>query len=125
MKLRTIILVVLCLTCLSCTPKKKKITTDGILTKEELVSVLYEVYMLDATMSTYNLENRTNYKLSEDCYDSVIFVKHECNDSIFKKSIEVYTLEGYINDIYNEVIDSLNKTKTFMEKNVPSQVEKK
>ncbi len=121
MKLKIALLLLLCVSILSCSTKKKKITTDGILTKEELVDVLYEIHMLDATTATYNSVNKTNIKLSSECYDSVVFSKHECNDSIFKKSIEVYTLEGYINDIYNVVIDSLNKTKTLMEKNVPMQ----
>lgn len=121
MKLRIAILLLLCLSILSCSTKKKKITTDGILTKEELVDVLYEIHMLDAVTATYNSVNKTNIRLSLECYDSVVFSKHECNDSIFKKSIEVYTLEGYINDIYNVVIDSLSKTKTLMEKNVPMQ----
>lgn len=125
MKVKIAIILLLCVSFLSCTTKKKKITADGILTKEELVSVLYEIHMLDATASTYNSINKTNFKLSSACYDSVVFAKHECNDSIFKKSVEVYTLEGYITDIYNEVIDSLSKTKTLMEKNVQTQVEKK
>ncbi len=103
--------------CISCKTKAPKITSEGILSEEELVATLYDIHMLDAEIFTYNTANKTDIKLSPAYYDSVIFAKHECNDSIFRKSVEEYTLAGKIKDIYNDVIDSLNKTKTILEKN--------
>ena len=94
-----------------CANNKKKITEDGLLTPEEMVSVLIDIHLFDATIATYNAVEKQDVKLSEECFDSLIFSHHECNDSIFRKSFEYYALEGKIRDIYDDVIDSLNVMK--------------
>ncbi len=117
MKIRQFIIVTLCLVVfVSCGGRKKKLTGDGVLTKEELVAVLVDVHLLDATVATYNsLSPSNDIKLSPQNYDSAVFVHHECNDSIFRKSMKYYTLEGEIKDIYDDVIDSLNTLNMLME----------
>lgn len=116
MKFRSFLIYAICLVVLvSCGGKKKKLTDDGLLTEEELVAVLVEIHMLDATIATYNSINKTAVTLSPVCYDSLVYSQHECNDSIFKKSLEYYTLEGRIKDIYDDVVDSLNTLKAISE----------
>ena len=92
----------------SCTEKKRKLNDEGILTQEEMVAVLSDVHMYDAVVFSIEMSNNTKIRLSSEYYDSAVFAKHECTDSIFQKSIEYYTLEGEIKTIYDAVIDSLN-----------------
>ncbi|MCQ2959259.1 MAG: DUF4296 domain-containing protein [Bacteroidales bacterium] len=116
MKSWKVILSILCvLLIISCGNKKRKIASNGLLTEEEMVAVLYDIHILDATVSTYNSLQKTDAKLLQECYDSIVFIQHECNDSIFKKSLEYYTLEGKIKNIYDEVVDSLNTRKALLE----------
>lgn len=118
MKLRTLFSILLCITLVcSCSSKKKKIDDNGLLTKEELVSVLIDIHMFDATISTIETKEHNNPhpRLQQKMYDSLLLTKHECNDSIFRASIEYYTLNGNIKDIYTQVVDSLNTLKVITE----------
>ena len=92
----------------SCTEKKRKLNDEDILTQEEMVAVLFDVHMYDAMVFSNEMSNNTKIRLSSEYYDSAVFAKHECTDSIFHKSIAYYTLEGQIQTIYDAVIDSLN-----------------
>ncbi|MBQ3677385.1 MAG: DUF4296 domain-containing protein [Bacteroidales bacterium] len=101
----TLGIVLLC----GCANNKKK--EDGLLTPDEMVAILVDIHLFDATIATYNSVEKKDVKLSGECFDSLIYSRHECNDSIFRKSFEYYALEGKIRDIYEEVIDSLNVMK--------------
>lgn len=103
------------LTVCSCANEKKKITEEGLLTEDEMVNLIVDVHMFDATISTYNSLEKKEIKLTPECYDSLVLSKHDCNDSIFRKSLEYYSLEGKIKDIYEKVIDSLNVIKVKLE----------
>ncbi|MCQ2604992.1 MAG: DUF4296 domain-containing protein [Bacteroidales bacterium] len=93
----------------SCSGKKKKLDDNGLLTQEELVSVLIDIHLYDATVSTIRArESKSQPQLSQAYYDSLILHSHECNDSIFRASVEYYTIEGKIKSIYEQVVDSLN-----------------
>ena len=99
----------------SCSSKKQKITDEGILTKESMTELLIGMHLIDATVFTYNSDTKADLKLQQGCYDSLLFSKYECNDSIFKKTLEYYTLSGDIKEIYDNVLDSLNKKKVLLE----------
>ena len=101
---------------MACSSKKAKVTDEGILTKESLTGALVDIHLLDAMIFTYNSDTKSSIKLSQKCYDSLVFSKYDCNDSIFRKSLEYYTLNGEIKDIYDDVLDSLNKTKVLLER---------
>jgi hypothetical protein len=99
----------------SCSSKKRRVTEEGILTKDAMAAVLVDMHLLDATVFTYNSDTKSDVKLTQECYDSVLFSKYDCNDSIFKRSLEYYTLTGDIKEIYDNVLDSLNKQKVLLE----------
>ena len=99
------ILFLLALSLISCSSRKPKLTDEGILTKESMTSVLVDMHLTDALIFTHNANTK-----------SELFAKYECNDSIFKKSLEYYTLNGEIKDIYDNVLDSLNKQKVLLER---------
>ena len=106
---------------ISCSSRKQKLTDEGILTKESMTSVLVDMHLADALIFTYNSSTKPELKLSQNCYDSELFAKYDCNDSIFKKSLEYYTLNGEIKDIYDNVLDSLNKQKVLLERGEKKQ----
>lgn len=116
MKLNVSIILFALLLLLSCSSKKQKVTDEGILTKEAMTAVLVDMHLTDATIYTYNADTKSEIKLSQKCYDSTLFAKYECNDSIFKNSLEYYTLNSEIKDIYDDVLDSLNKIKVLLER---------
>ncbi len=101
----------------SCTQKKQKLNNKGMLTQQELTAVLFDIHMFDAMVFSTEVTNKTKIHLSQENYDSAIFAKHECTDSIFKKSVEYYTLKGEIKSIYDAVIDSLNVMNLLNEQN--------
>lgn len=101
----------------SCTQKKQKINNKGLLTQEELTAVLFDIHLFDAMVYSTEMTNKTRIRLPQKYYDSAIFVKHECTDSIFQKSVEYYTLKGEIKSIYDAVIDSLNVLNLLSERN--------
>lgn len=110
------ILFLLALSLISCSSRKPKLTDEGILTKESMTSVLVDMHLTDALIFTHNANTKSELKLSQECYDSALFAKYDCNDSIFKKSLEYYTLNGEIKDIYDNVLDSLNKQRVLLER---------
>lgn len=100
----------------SCSGKKKKLDANGLLTQEELVSVLIDIHLYDATVSTLlSHESRGQIQLPQSYYDSLILQSHECDDSIFRASVEYYTMEGKIKSVYDAVIDSLNTLRILTE----------
>ena len=117
MKLNLSIIFFASLLLFSCSSKKRKVTDEGFLTKDAMTAVLIDMHLADATIYTYNADTKSELKLSQKCYDSLLFSKYECNDSIFKKSLEHYTLNNEIKDIYDNVLDSLNKIKVHLERN--------
>lgn len=118
MKFKYITLLFFCFLLInSCTEKKRKLNDEGLLTQEELTAVLFDVHMFDAMVYSTEMSNNSKIRLSQEYYDSVIFAKHECTDSIFQKSLELYTLEGEIKSIYDAVIDSLNVLNLLNEQN--------
>ena len=116
MKLKLYIVLLTSLLLFSCSSKKRKVTDEGILTKEAMTAILVDMHLTDATIYTYNADTKSELKLSQKCYDSTLLIKYECNDSIFRKSLEHYTLNSEIKDIYDNVLDSLNKIKVMLER---------
>lgn len=117
-------IVVFCLICIlfcSCARERKKIDDNGLLTKEELVDVLVDIHLMDAKLSTYNSLNKSKVVLEPHCYDSIVFAGHDCNDSIFRASIEYYTLINELKGVYDAVIDSLNVLETLAEQKMRTE----
>ena len=113
-----------CLICIllcSCARERRKIDDNGLLTKEELADVLVDIHLMDAKLSTYNTLNKSKVVLEQHCYDSIVFANHDCNDSIFRASIEYYTLVNELKEVYDAVIDSLNVLETLSEQKLRSE----
>lgn len=90
---------------------------SNIMPEQILTHVLYDIHLHDAIIHTENSENnKPTIYLSKEHYDSAIFNKYNITDTIFKLSIEHYTLNGEIKKIYAHVIDSLNAIKVQYEK---------
>ena len=50
-----------------------------------------------------------------------MFAGHDCNDSIFRASIEYYTLINELKEVYDAVIDSLNVLETLAEQKMRTE----
>jgi hypothetical protein len=103
---------VISLVLLSCKPEEKK---PELISPQLLSYVLIDMHMLDGIVDAYNTNNKEKIRLSKDFYDSVIFLKHGTNDSLFRQSIEYYTMHGEIEEIYAMVLDSLNTQSVIIE----------
>jgi Domain of unknown function (DUF4296) len=88
--------------------EKKERVPDGILTQDQMVRVLSELYITEQKISTLGIKRDSLKQVFEVMKDS-IFEQTGIPDSVFKQSMDYYvdrpqTLEG----IYTALIDSLN-----------------
>ena len=98
----------------SCSPEKIKMRTD-IISPKILTCILFDMHMHDGIVNASNNEGTSSIFLSQEHYEHKIFNKYGCSDSTFKLSVEYYTFQGEIKDIYAEVLDSLNTMKSKLE----------
>lgn len=91
---------------LSC--QKQERTPKGILTTDQMVSVLSEIYVSEQKISTLGV-TRDSVRQIFDVMEDKIFEKVHIPDSVFRRSLSYYmdhpkTLEM----IYAALVDSLN-----------------
>lgn len=115
MKLYQACICIICMLIVACSSRNQKVTDEGLLTEDELMSTLVELHLLDATIASYNAGKENPISLSQAFYDSLFMAHHDCTDSIFKESVRYYTLEGKIQAIYDKAIDSLNTLRIQLE----------
>ena len=98
-----IILLILCTACL----KKDTEIPDGVLSKDQMVSVLIDVHLLEAKLKKLYLEKDSARKVY-DHYEKLIFLKQGIDAETYEKSMEFYVEEiEEMKEIYNQVVDSL------------------
>lgn len=88
--------------------EKKERVPDGILTKDQMVSVLSELYIIEQKIGTVGVKRDSLKQIFAALQDRV-FEKTGVTDSVFRQSLNYYmdrpqTFEG----IYTALIDSLN-----------------
>ena len=91
---------------LSCQRKDK--VPEGILTRDQMVSVMSELYVLEQKLSTLGIKRDSIAQIFQEMKDP-IFENAGITDSVFKRSLNYYmdhpqVLEG----IYTSLVDSLN-----------------
>lgn len=100
----------------SCSQKKdKNVVNFEVISEQQMKNILYDLHMHDGIINAYNNQSKSNIFLSEEHYESQIFKKYNCTDTLFKLNLEYYTMEGKIRDIYSSVIDSMNVLKVKLE----------
>jgi hypothetical protein len=90
----------------SCQEQVKK--PDELIPIETLSEMLIDMHMIDGIVQVHNTSHREKVELPKEYYDSVIFKEYGYPDSVFRKSIEYYSVYGGIQDVYTRVLDSLN-----------------
>jgi hypothetical protein len=89
----------------SCHEKEKK--ADDILTPEQMVKVLSEIYLTEEKVSRLSLRHDSAEKLF-DVMQSKVFVRTGVPDSIFRRSFNFYSEHpAEIEKIYAALVDSL------------------
>ena len=89
----------------SCNPGK---TPEGIYEKETMVSVLIGLHMAEARVKSLELppDSAMAYYLFQQ---GEIFEEYNIDTASYRKSFEYYSKEiGKLDEIYEEVLDSLN-----------------
>ena len=91
---------------LSCTKHDKP--PEGVLSRDEMVNVLSELYIVEQKISTLGVKRDSLVQIF-DSMKGRVFEKVGITDSVFRKSLNFYidhpeVLEG----VYTSLIDSLN-----------------
>ena len=100
----------------SCSNKAE--TSDVVIIPVETLSkILIDIHFIDAVVNSHNNTHNSDERiyLSTRLYDSLVFQKYGITDSLFKQTIEYYTLNDKIQEVYTAVLDSLNTRKGILQ----------
>lgn len=102
---------------IACGKKKKEfVAPDGIIKEEEMIKVLSDIHITEATINLRNVSALNTSSLNASLYKNV-FVKHKISKKEFEKSYTYYSSNTEIfNDIYDHVITELTKMQAEEEK---------
>lgn len=102
---------------ISCGKKKKEfVVPDGIIKKEEMVKILADIHITEATINLRNVSATNTVSLNASLYKNV-FVKHSIAKEEFEKSYTYYSGNTELfNDVYDNVITELTKMQAEEEK---------
>ena len=93
---------------ISCSPSEEK-TPSEILSKEEMVSVMIDIQLADATVNLSNY-GQSNFPNDKEKLFTEIYTKHKVTKKKFRESFSYYTARPEkFEKIYDEVITGLSK----------------
>jgi len=99
-------MVVIVIFALSCSQKDR--VPEGILTQDQMVSVMSELYITEQKISTLGIKRDSLSQIFE-VMKGKIFAKTGVTDSVFKKSLNYYMDRPLQMElIYTSLVDSLN-----------------
>ena len=99
-------LVIMIILGLSCC--RKKHAPEGILTQDQMVSVMSELYVAEQKISTLGVK-RDSLALIFDVMKEKVFAKAGVTDSVFRKSLNYYMDHPMdLETVYISLVDSLN-----------------
>ena len=99
-------IVIMILLGLSCCRKKK--APEGILSQDEMVAVMSELYVAEQKISMLGVK-RDSLALIFDVMKEKVFAKAGVTDSVFRKSINYYMDHPQeMETVYTSLVDSLN-----------------
>lgn len=105
--MKYLIFLILTVITFSCSEKKEEIPSD-ILTKEKYISLMVDMYLLEAKFSHSSLMDRPTYSKGIEEYET-LFKKHRTNKKQVEKSIDYYSHEPQkMKEIQGIILDSLN-----------------
>lgn len=96
---------------------------EGILSKEEMVPVLMDVYLTEGRLSSLSLKRDSALKVYEDI-EAKIFEKNNTTDSIYRASmVYYYDHPKEMEKIYEVVLDSLTQREQLLDAKEESKME--
>jgi hypothetical protein len=100
-----VIFIIVALLPLGCGSKEKP---EGLLNQDEMVSLMVDVYLAEARISTTGIPRDSASKLFEP-YENALLAKRGITDSILQANYAYYLQEpGELEKILDAVIDTLN-----------------
>jgi hypothetical protein len=105
--MKYLIFLVFTLLFISCSEKKQELPSN-ILSKEKYISLMVDMYLLEAKFSHANLMDRPSYSKGIEEYEK-IFKKHLTNKKQVENSIDYYSHQPKeMKEIQIIILDSLN-----------------
>lgn len=93
----------------SCNNKTENQTKEGIIPKDEMVEIIVDLHLADATINIKHFNKRSNSKKIVKYYASVL-KKYGYTRLNFDESIKYYSIEPEkLDKIYDRVIQELSK----------------
>ncbi|HNQ60851.1 MAG TPA: DUF4296 domain-containing protein [Bacteroidia bacterium] len=106
--MKQIFIVLFTLLCLNSCKDNSVIIPDNILSKEELVPVLVDIQIAQASQIIFEYSDTIKYSLKQ--YQMEILKKKNIPEEKFQQSMKFYsTHPELLQDIYNEVVNELSK----------------
>ncbi len=103
------LLLLLLLSQLSCIKKEDKKLPDNIMTHKQMVEVLVDVHLVEASLSNKRCNSKT-LKSYSNYYYNFIFKKHHITRKKYEESLNYYKLHlKKLDKIYADVITNLSK----------------
>ena len=91
---------------ISCVRKDKP--PEGIMSKQEMVSFLIDLHIMEAKITTVRFPN-DSVKLFFPEIEKELFLRHDVSDSVYFKSYQYYLNDMFaMEEIYTAVVDSLS-----------------
>jgi len=99
-------LLLLIIVLINCVGKDKP--PEGIMSKQEMVSFLIDLHIMEAKITTVRFPN-DSVKLFFPEIEQELFKKHNVSDSVYFKSYQYYLNNMFdMEEIYTAVVDSLS-----------------
>jgi hypothetical protein len=112
---KSFLLIASLLILISCNSKKDEIP-NGILTKDEMISILIDVQLADATVNLSNY-GQANFPNDKQKLFALIYSKHKVSKKKFEDSFVYYTNHPEtFEKIYDEVINGLSRKQAELSK---------
>jgi len=103
--MRSCLVIIIILGLSSC---KKKQVPEGVLSQDEMVAVMSELYIAEQKISTLGVK-RDSLTLIFDVMKEKVFAKAGVTDSVFRKSLDYYMDHPQDMEVmYTSLVDSLN-----------------
>jgi len=101
---------------LGCNYSEKKKPPENIIPEKQLIPILVDIHLADATLSVLNFDKK-NARYKPENYYYIVLKKHGVDRKIFDKSIEYYSKNPKEFDIiYDKVLNEFSKLKANLTK---------
>lgn len=118
-KINFILILVISIAVLSCGGKKSGETSSTILSKNEMIKILSDIQIAEATLNVKNYKRDSADIMATAFYNS-IFKNHKITYQIFEESFKYYSDNpALLDEIYQQVVDDLSMKQSKVKRFAP------